>query len=553
MKKIKFKQFLGILLLIITTSIVSIHGEVKSETRYDIPISDIQPTQASVGKAQIAAKILGYLDETQTSLTEDYFKDFNDDNGYSKGNYLVNGQALKDKTLYSSASIRQSIPNAEVLGGNLPKVPVILGPNGKLYATDGHHGSTTYLYIFNQYGLGSDQINVEVIADYSSLTTEAFYQTLINNNQFFSKAFNVNSGKYEAFDLSKIATSMIPSQFANDPFRSLAYFWRKSAIDKDLVSVNFAEFYLGEFLTETGEFQKLSFETADDYIAAFNKGNEILEKLINGDTVYTNLFDQVITQKYHISSAELGVQSAFDASKTAAQKEKLVNSLSLLFNLPSLLASNTELFPVTEVIDTANLTAAIADFQRLNSTIYNEQSYQSVANLIVQAQSLLNDSTATQASIDELTTKIQEAMAALSLAQVPLNTAQFSILAAQFEQLIQENYDSASYQEIVELISKIKSWIQQQGTQEGLDQMTEQLSNKINNLKIITPKSTIENAQSIEKSNDNVKIPSENTSDSPPKLPITGSTAQNSIFTSLGILLITGVLSLTYFKNKEMR
>jgi hypothetical protein len=124
MKKIKFKQFLGILLLIITTSIVSINDEAKAETRYDVPISDIHPTQASVGKAQIAAKILGYLDETQASLTEDYFKDFNDDNGYSKGNYLVNGQALKDKSLYSSASIRQSIPSAEVIEGNLPKVPV---------------------------------------------------------------------------------------------------------------------------------------------------------------------------------------------------------------------------------------------------------------------------------------------------------------------------------------------------------------------------------------------------------------------------------------------
>ncbi|MCH4168476.1 MAG: LPXTG cell wall anchor domain-containing protein [Streptococcaceae bacterium] len=553
MKKIKFKQFLGILLLIITTSIVSINDEAKAETRYDVPISDIHPTQASVGKAQIAAKILGYLDETQASLTEDYFKDFNDDNGYSKGNYLVNGQALKDKSLYSSASIRQSIPSAEVIEGNLPKVPVIIGPNGSLYATDGHHGSTTYLYLYNQYGLGSDKINVEIIADYSSLTTEAFYQTLINNNQFFSKAFNVNSGKYEAFDLSKIATNMIPSQFANDPFRSLAYFWRKSAIDKDLVSVNFAEFYLGEFLTETGEFQNLSFETADDYITAFNKGNEILEKLINGDVEYTNLFDQVITQKYHISSAELGIQSTFDASKIDAQKEKLVNALNLLFNSPNLITSNTELFPEIEVIDTANLTAVIAEFQKLDPTAYSEESYQSVASLIEQAKNLINDSNATQASIDELTSKIQQAMTNLTPASAPLNTEQFANLEAQFKQLSQENYDPVAYQEIVELISKIQLLIQQEGTQESLDQMTEQLNNQLSNLKIITPKSTSETIQSTEKVDDAAQVTIENTNKSQESLPKTGTVAQNSSYTGLGIILILGVISLTYSRKKMIR
>ncbi len=54
--------------------------------------------------------------------------------------------------------------------------PVVIGPGGKLYLTDGHHTFTALLD--SVYGASNPTVYVNVIANYSNLTTAQFYATL---------------------------------------------------------------------------------------------------------------------------------------------------------------------------------------------------------------------------------------------------------------------------------------------------------------------------------------------------------------------------------------
>lgn len=96
-----------------------------NKTEYNVPISTIHPTQAAVGKAQIASKISTYVENG--ALTKDYYNDFNDDNGYTNGLYSLNGVSQTDKTTYKTNSIQSVIPDAKLTNDSTAKVPVIKG------------------------------------------------------------------------------------------------------------------------------------------------------------------------------------------------------------------------------------------------------------------------------------------------------------------------------------------------------------------------------------------------------------------------------------------
>lgn len=459
-----------------------------NKTEYNVPISTIHPTQAAVGKAQIASKISTYVENG--ALTKDYYNDFNDDNGYTNGLYSLNGVSQTDKTTCKTNSIQSVIPDAQLTSDSAAKVPVIKGPVGVLYATDGHHGSTTYEFIKQQYNLGFDTINVEVIADYSSLSMADFYKKLIANNQVLPMAFNVKTGEYQSFSLNRLPTHMYANEFVNDPFRSLAYFWRKSAIDKDNVTANFAEFYLGMFLTSTGEFKGLSFESQDDYLTAFNKGNAILQKLINGDTTYTALFNKVLTIPYGVTPSMLGIQSTFDDTKIAAQRQKLTDALTFLTNTPALATSNTTLFD----LNTEQLTKQVATFKSLSASDYTKDSYQKVNNLITKANELISNNGA-QTDLDNLTSQIEQALRNLVKVKTTeiLDTTQFEQQVSRFNKLTATQYDPTDYQFIKNAIAEIQDLITNHGTQNELNTKVESLQAKIDALKPVSSVKTATN------------------------------------------------------------
>ncbi|ODJ47733.1 hypothetical protein BFR38_06825 [Brochothrix thermosphacta] len=344
MKKITQLSIVILLLIFAFLPFKTVTAEAPTVV-YDVPISSLLPTQAGIGKIQISYKLTEYL-ANDAALTASFFEDFNEDNGYIKGNYLTaeTQTPKQDKNLLKTVNMREelgAIVNPAL--GSL-SVQVVIGPHKEYYAIDGHHGSNTNQLIKEMTGLGYDKINVAVIADYSDLDEKTFWQTMLAQKYMYPKAYNVATHQYETISGLKLPKQMNNQLFVNDPFRGLNYFWRSTAINKDTISVPFAEFYWGEFMSRTHEFDDLNFQTPDDYQTAFERGNAIFKKLIDGDAKYTHLFSEVVTQQYGITAIQIGLQDSYSAAKLAKQQDKLDTAKAYMFSHPNLTTSNQAVF-----------------------------------------------------------------------------------------------------------------------------------------------------------------------------------------------------------------
>jgi autotransporter-associated beta strand protein len=96
--------------------------------------------------------------------------------------------------------------------------PVVIGPGGQLYLTDGHH---TFTALENStYGASNPTVYVNVIANYSSLTTAQFYALMQADNFLLP----INDGVPETVNTATGAP--IPSSLTgltSDPYRGLEY------------------------------------------------------------------------------------------------------------------------------------------------------------------------------------------------------------------------------------------------------------------------------------------------------------------------------------------
>ncbi|MBV8748061.1 MAG: autotransporter-associated beta strand repeat-containing protein, partial [Xanthobacteraceae bacterium] len=96
--------------------------------------------------------------------------------------------------------------------------PVVIGPGGKLYLLDGHHTFTAL--IDSTYGASNPTVYVNVVANYSNLTTSEFWtqmqsaNLLLPLNEGVPQTVNTNTG-------SPIPTSL--TGLTNDPYRGLEY------------------------------------------------------------------------------------------------------------------------------------------------------------------------------------------------------------------------------------------------------------------------------------------------------------------------------------------
>jgi len=95
--------------------------------------------------------------------------------------------------------------------------PVVIGPGGKLYLTDGHH---TFTALDNSIYGSNTQVYVNVIANYSNLTTSQFYQTMASQNLLLP----LNDGVPQTVNTATgapLPTSL--TGLTSDPYRGLEY------------------------------------------------------------------------------------------------------------------------------------------------------------------------------------------------------------------------------------------------------------------------------------------------------------------------------------------
>ncbi len=140
---------------------------------YQTPLSTILPTQLNLGFTEIGKKVSAYDLLTPAGLANDLL-----------------------------TSIE----------------PVVIGPGGKIYLLDGHHTLTSLGK--SVYGASNPNIYINVVANYSNLTDDAFWAKMQASNFLLP----LDNGVIKSVD--PVTGAPIPSLFAdmtNDPYRGLEY------------------------------------------------------------------------------------------------------------------------------------------------------------------------------------------------------------------------------------------------------------------------------------------------------------------------------------------
>ena len=228
----------------------------------DVGIGQLHPTQAVVGYDQIYAQLgRKQPDFTRYAPTAAGYLGDDDTDNYSRYLYRTEfervddycadmGQTGADPAAYTPQTVRLIDPSTYRCKGPAPVAgsaaaaslkTVVIGPQGKLYLTDGHHTFTT----LNELADGGPTlpVRVRVVANYSQTPdTAAFWKRMTGAGYAWLRDAN---GK-------GIAPSALPSRvalaaFQDDRYRSLVFLTRDLGYDNAKVS-EFAEFYWGNWL-----------------------------------------------------------------------------------------------------------------------------------------------------------------------------------------------------------------------------------------------------------------------------------------------------------------
>src|SRR5262245_15081635 len=163
-------------------------------------LSDLHPTQASVGMAEVRIKAEKLKDEIQRRSESGFLK------------YLVR----HDK-----------------------EEPVIIGPGGNFYITDHHHLARAL------YEVGASTTYCTIVDNLSDAKADDFWKHLKDNNEVYMEDQNGNTIKH-----NDIPNSV--KELRNDPFRSLAGAVRESCgfekDDKSSSGEDYLEFQWADYL-----------------------------------------------------------------------------------------------------------------------------------------------------------------------------------------------------------------------------------------------------------------------------------------------------------------
>ncbi|HEX4198110.1 MAG TPA: ParB-like protein [Caulobacteraceae bacterium] len=155
---------------------------------YEVPVDSLQPTQLNEGFAEVGKKAAGFDLETPAQLQTDLLTDIE---------------------------------------------PVVIGPGGKLYLTDGHHTFTALEDSI--YGASNPTVYVNVVANYSNLTTAQFFAMMQSQNLLLP----LNDGAAVPVNDATGAPFLITLQgLTSDPYRGLEYSILKNKSSKLFPNAN---------------------------------------------------------------------------------------------------------------------------------------------------------------------------------------------------------------------------------------------------------------------------------------------------------------------------
>ncbi|WP_339522514.1 ParB/Srx family N-terminal domain-containing protein [Pseudomonas sp. EA_35y_Pfl2_R111] len=256
----------AVLLLLSGLSVAAVAEDYRSAKPGEllqVRLEQLHPTQAVVGYDQIYYK-LGRFAKEPNKLFDEYCEA----NGQGESSKVPKGASLYQPDSFSC--------QAEVGAHSSEMKTVVVGPEGQLYLTDGHHTFTT---LWEQPEGGATlQMWVKVTDNFSdSPDLSSFWQRMQAARKVWLK-----DGQGQVISPEQIPAQLGLGSLADDPYRALVYFTREVAYDKPRsgeVAPEFLEFYWGNWLRGELKLSEYDLRNKDDYRDAIAEAAKLMVAL----------------------------------------------------------------------------------------------------------------------------------------------------------------------------------------------------------------------------------------------------------------------------------
>jgi hypothetical protein len=252
------------------------YGYAQAGDLLNAPLKDFHPTQPAIGYDQIYYKLGRYARnlDTPNKKYDDYCEDMGQDSATKAS--VTGTSHLNDATSFSCK---------DPLGKTLTKMKsAVIGPEGKLYLTDGHHSFTSY---YETPDGGQDmKVWVRVLANFSnSKSMDDFWAKMKANNYVWLKDGSNNN--------ATITTDQLPARLGlanglhNDPYRSLIYFTRDIAYSQPAGGTEFLEFYWEDWIRAQASLSGITAQMTDfsTYLTAVQTTSNAMVAIADGSVV----------------------------------------------------------------------------------------------------------------------------------------------------------------------------------------------------------------------------------------------------------------------------
>jgi hypothetical protein len=209
------------------------HASAAAGDLIDVTLSDLHPTQPSLGYDEVFFRVGRYTLGTQSPLLDAWC--------------AANGQrgvqsADPEATVADRSSFTCEVP----IGSETPETTAgmktaVIGPAGQIYLTDGHHTLTSFWEVPG--GGPRTHLRLRVVANLKHLELEAFWQEMAAQGWTW-----LRNADGEVALPEQVPANLGLKSFANDRYRGVMFFLRDISYFQDDSIPAFQEFYWGYWL-----------------------------------------------------------------------------------------------------------------------------------------------------------------------------------------------------------------------------------------------------------------------------------------------------------------
>ncbi|GAB1621143.1 ParB/Srx family N-terminal domain-containing protein [Agarivorans albus] len=211
----------------------------KGELRW-AKVGDLRPTQALIGYDQVNYKLGRYQAEPK-KMYEEICESYGA--GEKKVKWSEQSSPLKPGSFNCPLAIGSEAAEMKT---------AIVGPDGHLYLTDGHHTFSTFIDMEN--GGAQMPVLIKIQDNWSASESDSIEQAM---SLFWQRLAQTNNSwqftaSGEAISYLNMPTTLGQDSLANQAFRALVYFARDiSWVKKEAKAINFLEFHWGYELAKS--------------------------------------------------------------------------------------------------------------------------------------------------------------------------------------------------------------------------------------------------------------------------------------------------------------